>query len=166
MNAASKPVGQKTFQFRHVCGKHKRHRFAAVYLPALDDAVGNTRTLSTADIEALGFPTEIYVIDPATRPTVTAISPSSGGQGTAVAATIMGSNLSGATAVRFGGSGVTATIGNGGTAASLPITITVAPGAETGARTVAVVTTTGGISTAFSEFTVTPPTPTLASVTP
>src|SRR2546426_768400 len=88
-------------------------------------------------------------------PAITGITPSSGTAGSSLPATISGSNLSGATAVSFSGSGVTATIGTGGTASSLPITVTIAAGAATGTRAVSV-TTVGGTSNTFTGFTVTP----------
>src|SRR5205807_10095978 len=65
-----------------------------------------------------------------------------------------GTDLRGATACSFSGSGVTATIGTGGTASSLPIIVTIAAGAATDTRTFAV-TTPAGTSPAFSGFTVT-----------
>src|SRR5207247_10905454 len=72
-----------------------------------------------------------------TRFRSTGISPSSGAAGTSLGATISGSNLGGATAVAFSGSGVTATIGTGGTASSLPITVAIAAGAGTDPHTCA-----------------------------
>jgi sugar lactone lactonase YvrE len=87
-------------------------------------------------------------------PVVTGISPFSAGPGTVVSATITGLSLNGATAVQFSGAGVTAAINTGGTATSLPITITVAPAAAAGLRTLQVVTA-AGTSEAFSGFTVT-----------
>src|SRR5437867_4478436 len=87
-------------------------------------------------------------------PAITGITPSSGTAGSSLPATITGTDLDGATAVAFSGSGVTATIGTGGTASSLPITITIAAGAATDTRTFAV-TTPAGTSPAFSGFTVT-----------
>jgi len=86
-------------------------------------------------------------------PTITGIRPSSGAQGTTIAATISGSNLGGATAVAFSGSGVTATIGSGGTATSLPVAIAIEAGALTGTRMVTV-STPAGTSTPFTGFTV------------
>ena len=61
----------------------------------------------------------------ANLPTVTVISPSSGVQGSSITATISGTGLSGATAVTFSGAGVTATIGDGGTATTLPVTVAI-----------------------------------------
>src|SRR5439155_5934921 len=76
-------------------------------------------------------------------PIITGISPSSGTAGTSLGATISGSNLGGATAVAFSGSGVTATIGTGGTASSLPITVAIAAGAATNTRTFTVTNPAG-----------------------
>jgi hypothetical protein len=98
-------------------------------------------------------------------PVITSILPSSGNQGASVSATIGGTSLTGATAVAFSGTGVTAVIGTGGTATSLPITITIAAGATTGVRTVTV-TTPGGTSVAFSGFTVNLAPPVSTSISP
>jgi hypothetical protein len=101
-------------------------------------------------------------------PSVTGIDPASGVQGTTVSATVSGSNLAGATTVTFtGGSGVSATIGSGGTATSLPISIAIAAGAVPGARAFTV-TTPGGTSQPVN-FTVNlaqAPTITLTGLTP
>jgi hypothetical protein len=84
-------------------------------------------------------------------PYISSISPCYGYQGTTVSATIYGSNLLGATSVTFsyltgGAEGVTATIGSGGTASTLPITITIAANAALYARDITV-TTPGGVYT-------------------
>ncbi|MBI4474083.1 MAG: IPT/TIG domain-containing protein, partial [Acidobacteria bacterium] len=73
-----------------------------------------------------------------------------------ISATISGCGLTGATAVAFSGSGITAAIGSGGTDTSLPITITIASTAELTARNVTV--NIGDTATpAFQSFTVLPP---------
>jgi N-acetylneuraminic acid mutarotase len=92
---------------------------------------------------------------PASTPAITSISPFAAAPGTTLNATITGSDLYGATAVSFSGSGVTASIGSGGTSTSLPITISVAAGASLGNRAVTA-TTPAGTSPAFSSFTVGP----------
>jgi len=76
-------------------------------------------------------------------PAITGLSVHTATQGSTVTATISGTNLSGATAVAFSATGVTVTINSGGTPTTLPITIAVASGASTGARTFTV-TTPGG----------------------
>jgi hypothetical protein len=96
-------------------------------------------------------------------PVVGGITPSSGAVGATVSATLSGSSLSGATAVTFSGSGVTATIGQGGTATSLPITITIAANAAQGIRTLTV-TTGSGVSSPFSGFTVNPSGPVITGI--
>jgi hypothetical protein len=78
----------------------------------------------------------------------------SGTAGTTVPAVIAGRNLAGATSVAFSGAGVTAAIGGGGTGSSLPVTITIVPGAAAGQRTVTV-TNAFGVSAPFAGFTVT-----------
>jgi len=95
-------------------------------------------------------------------PSVSGISPASGVINTTVPAVITGANLAGTTSVIFSGSGVSATIGTGGTSTSLPVTITIAPGAADTLRTF-IVTTSAGASAPFSGFQVTPP---ISSLTP
>jgi hypothetical protein len=101
----------------------------------------------------------------ASLPSITAISPNTGAQGTTLGATITGTDLLGASGVKFSGSGVAATIGSGGTATSLPLTVTIDPQAALGPRTVTV-TTPVGTSTAFSGFTVTPNPITITAISP
>src|SRR5439155_1353229 len=69
-------------------------------------------------------------------------------------ATVSGTGFTGATAVVFSGSGVTATIGTGRTDTSLPVTITIASDAPLAARSVNVIAPQGN-SDAFNSFTVT-----------
>lgn len=91
---------------------------------------------------------------PAPVPSLQSIAPSSGTQGTTVNATITGSNLMGAAALIFSGTGVTAAISGGGNESSIPVVISIDPTAATGTRTVTLVTA-NGISAAFNGFTVT-----------
>src|SRR2546428_11037229 len=67
------------------------------------------------------------------EPVVTGITPSSGAAGTSQPATISGTDLGGATAVTFSGSGATATIGTG-SATSPPRTATTAGAGATATR--------------------------------
>lgn len=76
-------------------------------------------------------------------PAITGILPVSGVRGATVEAVISGTNLAGATAVTFSGSGVAASIGSGGTASSLPIKIVIADDAATGGRSFTVRTPSG-----------------------
>lgn len=103
----------------------------SVYGLSIADAAGNRLDYccSPESVTALGFPTELYVIDLDTRPAINGISQTSGAQGATISATISGTNLSGAAPVVFSGTGVTAAILSGGTATSLPVTIAIAPGA-------------------------------------
>src|SRR5207249_1740444 len=87
----------------------------------------DTRTLTVTTGIGTSPPFTGFTVTSPAPPAITGISPSSGTPGTSVPATISGTNLNGATAVTFSGSGVTATIGTGGTATSLPITIGRAP---------------------------------------
>ncbi|WP_374688578.1 IPT/TIG domain-containing protein, partial [Promineifilum sp.] len=91
-------------------------------------------------------------------PTITGFTPASGPVGTSVA--ISGTNLTGATSVKFNGvSQPTFTVNAGGT----QITAAVPAGATTGKITV---TTPGGTATSATDFTVTIPAPTITSFTP
>ncbi|HEY2384676.1 MAG TPA: hypothetical protein VGK48_26165, partial [Terriglobia bacterium] len=77
-------------------------------------------------------------------------------QGTTTAAMIFGSGFTGATAVTFDGSGITATILSGGTDTLIPISIAVATTASLGGHNVTV-TAAGGTSTSRSGFSVVTP---------
>ena len=96
------------------------------------------------------------VSDSTPRPAITSINPQKGVIGTSIPATIHGAGLTGATAVTFSGSNVTAAIGSGGTDTSLPITITIGANASLDLRTVTV-STSGGTSVPFNGFTVVRP---------
>jgi subtilisin family serine protease len=87
-------------------------------------------------------------------PTIGGIDPTSGLQGKTIDAVIQGTNLAGATAVTFSGSGVTAALRAGGTETTLPIAIAIAADASPGARTFSVSTSTGTASSGEIAFTV------------
>lgn len=91
-----------------------------------------------------------------TPPTITGFSPTSGAPGTSVV--ITGTNFTGATAVRFGGTTATFTVNS-----STQITATVPAGAATGAISV---TTPSGTATSSSSFTVTQGGPAITSFSP
>jgi hypothetical protein len=96
-------------------------------------------------------------------PTLTAISPASGRRASSVLVTLIGTNLTGATAVNVSGTGVTASgiaVNPGGTLLTATFTITVTAGLT--ARNVTV--TTGGGTSNAETFTVTAPT--LTSIAP
>jgi hypothetical protein len=99
-------------------------------------------------------------------PTLTAINPTSGAQGSQVSVTLTGTNLTGATAVNVSGTGVTAStpvVSNNGTTVTSTLTITASAGI--GNRTVTVNTPIGTSSSVT--FAVTrPPAPTLATISP
>ena len=88
-------------------------------------------------------------------PTVSSFTPASGGVGTSV--TITGTNLTGATAVRFNGTGASFTVKS-----ARQIVATVPAGATSGSVSV---TTPGGIATSAASFTVIGA-PTISSFTP
>ena len=100
-------------------------------------------------------------------PTIMGISEHSGVPGDVVTATITGTNLTGANAVAFSGSGVTATIQPGGTATALSVSITIDAAASSGPRTFTVTTPGGTADSAGvvgAEFEVeTPPQPVVVS---
>jgi hypothetical protein len=123
----------------------------------------NTLTIASSeglDYDDFEFTNVVIRFNNITTPPVTpvpaliSISSSSGNQGSTVSATIAGTNLTGATAVSFSGSGVTATINSGASSTSLPVSITILSGAATGARTLTV-TTPAGTSVPFNGFTIT-----------
>lgn len=87
-------------------------------------------------------------------PLIAGIEPAEGLQGTTVEAVIQGENLEGATEVTFSGTGVTATIREGGTATELPIVIAIAPDAAPGPRTFTVITPAGTAESGEIVFTV------------
>lgn len=87
-------------------------------------------------------------------PTITGIDPASGLQGSEIQATISGTNLTAATSVSFSGTGVTAALREGGTATTLPITITISSDASAGSRTFTVTTPAGTASSGEITFTV------------
>jgi hypothetical protein len=93
---------------------------------------------------------------PAPAPTVTAFSPTTGPVGTIV--TLSGSNLSGATAVKFNGSAASFTV-----VSSSQITATVPSGAKSGPISV---TTAAGTATTSTSFGVVSTAPTLSSFSP
>jgi len=87
-------------------------------------------------------------------PVIAGIEPAEGLQGTTVEAVIRGENLEGATEVAFRGTGVTATIREGGTETELPIVIRIAPDAAPGPRTFTVTTPAGTAESGEVVFTV------------
>src|SRR2546428_703177 len=97
------------------------------------------------------------------RPVITGISPNSGVVNSTLGATVSGTGFTGATAVVFSGSGVTATIGTGRTDTSLPVRITIASDAPLTARNVNVIAPQGN-SDPFDSFTVTSPAPTISAL--
>ena len=95
---------------------------------------------------------------PPPAPTVTSFSPTSGAAGTTV--TVAGTDFTGASSVRFNGTGATFTVNSASS-----ISATVPTGATSGTISV---TTAGGTGTSSSSFTVTtpPPPPTISSLAP
>ena len=102
------------------------------------------------------------------KPTITAIAPAQGQQGTTVAADITGTNLTGASAVTFAGQGITAAIVSA-TAAGVRVNLTIAATAPAGLQGFSVTTPNGmaqspsGVS--FTVVAVTPK-PTITAIAP
>ncbi len=86
------------------------------------------RRIASCAVLVLAFG-RLTVVAQSGAPSVAHIYPNAGVPGTTFSAIIKGANLEGATSVDFSGTGVTAAIGTGGTGASLPITVTMAPDA-------------------------------------
>jgi len=121
------------------------------------DFYGQSRPTSGVSIGAVEF------IPPA--PTLTAITPNAGVQGTTVAVTLTGSNFTAGSNVMISGTGITQ-FGATFSPTSITTNFVIAGNATLGARTVTVGTSGG--TTAALTFTVVakPPTPTLTSISP
>src|SRR5207248_691486 len=118
--------------------------YANEYFPTTSDRGWHTR------IGSFKFPS----CGPA--PTIDGFDPTSGSPGTSVA--ITGTNLNGATAVKFHGTSATFSV-----TSPTAMTATVPAGATTGPIAV---TTPGGVATSASDFTVTVPAPTVSTFSP
>jgi hypothetical protein len=121
-------------------------------------AGGQGVTYNNTQIFAIGdffSNSAVQVLDASTnpQPTITSISVTSGKQGSSVSAVINGTNLSGATSIVFAGLGASATVQPGGTATSVPVTISIAPTAALGSHQFSVNRPTG-TSNLFYTFTV------------
>jgi hypothetical protein len=115
-------------------------------------------TVSTAAGSDTSDPAErLTVTAPLPLATITSIVPASGSRGTTVNATINGTNLAGATAVAFSGTGITAVPGAvnaAGTQLAVAITMTIT--APFGNRTFTVTTPAGSSPSGAVVFNVTP----------
>ena len=120
----------------------------------------NNVTVTTAGGTSNGVP--FTVTPPA--PTLTTVSPNSGAQGTAVSVTLTGTNFVSGTTVNPGSSGITVSNLTVVSATQITATFTISGTAATGASSVTA-TTAGGTSNGVP-FTVTPPAPTLTTVSP
>src|SRR5207302_1924983 len=94
---------------------------------------------------------------------LSALSPAVSARNRTMTAAITGVNLSGASMVTITGSGVTASIGAGGTATSVPITFTIAADASIGGHDITLLTP-GGFSNTVTLQVV--DVPTITAVTP
>ena len=97
-----------------------------------------------------------------TKPTLSAIAPSSGIQGAAVAVTLTGTNFAAASTINLSGTGITASGTTVVSSTSITATFTIAANAPTGARNVTV--TSSGKTTGSQAFTVNSGAPTLTSI--
>ena len=105
----------------------------------------------------------VFTVNPPV-PVLTSVSPASGVQGTSVPVTFTGANFVAGAMVVANRSGITVTNLTVVSATQITATLTIGAGTATGAVSL-VVATSGGASSAVS-FTVNPPAPTLASVSP
>jgi hypothetical protein len=115
------------------------------------NAAPGLRIVSVTTPSGVSFPLRGFTVT--AFPVVTSVYPDAGAPGTSLSGYVFGSNLGGASAVTFSGTGVTATIGSGNSF-YIGITISIAVGAPLGQRTVTV-TTPAGTSPPFSGFMVT-----------
>src|SRR5207247_419632 len=130
------------------------------------DAALTQRTMTVTTPAGTSQPFSGFTVTPPTTPVITASRPTSAQRATVRPTATLADRMNGATAVTFSGTGVTASIGAGGTAPSLPISITIAADAALTQRTVTL-TTPAGISLPFSGFTVAPPTtPVITAISP
>jgi uncharacterized repeat protein (TIGR01451 family) len=130
-----------------------------VVTPTQAGGISNTATVTRNETDpdlTNNSDTRVTTVNPpsAAAPTISSFTPASGGVGTSV--TIQGTNLAGATSVKFNGTGATFHV------KGMHITATVPAGATTGPIAV---TTPGGTATSAASFTVIPP-PTIAGFSP
>jgi hypothetical protein len=128
--------------------------------PLSKNGAGKTRSLS------LGIALLLAVFMPGcgttTKPTLSAIAPSSGIQGAAVAVTLTGTNFAAASTINLSGTGITASGTTVVSSTSITATFTIAASAPAGARNVTV--TSSGNTTGSQAFTVNSGAPTLTSI--
>lgn len=101
------------------------------------------------------------------RPVISSVTPSAIVRGATTAAVIEGMHLTGAVAVLVSGTGVTATVAEGGSDTVLPVTFAVAVDASGAPRQVTVVTA-NGVSSSLGSVSIVlpPPLPVISRVTP
>ena len=132
-------------------------------------ALSSVLTSATVTVTNLGpgggTSTPLNVGSAVPLPTITGISPSSAPAGTTINAVLTGTNLTGATSVLFSTPEIVANIQQGGSATTLPLTITVSLNAATGASSVTIATV-GGIATAPNSFIVQPSQPSVPTTRP
>ncbi len=122
------------------------------------DLLGTPRKSNGAvDIGAIEFS--------APAPTLSSISPTTGGRGLTVPVTLTGTNLTGATAVNVSGAGISVTGVTAVNATTVTASFVIAANAALTARNVSV-TAPGGTTNTVTFTVVTPPVPTLASIAP
>jgi hypothetical protein len=118
-------------------------------------AVGSRSFTVTTPGGTANSPRNVVFTVQQAAPTISGISPNIGTLGDAVNAIITGSNLSGARAVTFSGAGVTARISGTGTDTQVPVAISIASGAATGAHTFTVLAAAGQADSGDSRVTFT-----------
>jgi hypothetical protein len=123
--------------------------------------LGNQYAIAGGTTSSTSWRTWLFGVTPTSTappasPTITSFNPVSGPVGTNV--TVTGTNFTGATSVRLGGTSASFTV-----VSDTSLSVTVPTGASTGTISV---TTPGGTATSATAFTVTPPAPAISSFAP
>lgn len=126
-------------------------------IPATVLSAGQTLSISVTNLPpgggiSSGLP---FTVVPAI-PTISGMTPTIGLPGTTFIMAVTGTSLIGATAATFSGSGVSSSIGPGGTPTSATLLVTILASAQPGSRTVTITTPTG-TSSPFPGFSVLQP---------
>ncbi|MEX1113130.1 MAG: IPT/TIG domain-containing protein [Patescibacteria group bacterium] len=132
-----------------------------------DFAIGSSAALGTRTVTVTTAGgtsgTQSFTVNPP-APTLTAISPTTGVQGTTVFPTLTGTNFVAGASVAVDGGGVNVTVNRVLNSTEIEATFEITETAALGSRDVTV--TTSGGTTAVTTFTVNPPAPTLTAVSP
>jgi hypothetical protein len=131
---------------------------------AADATLGSHGVIVNTNGEVLSVPNVTFTVNPATSgPTLTSITPPSGAQGSSVNVTLTGTGFTSGATVNTG-PGVNVTNLNVVNSTTITATFVIAADASLGAQNVNVTTPSG--TSGNVKFTVNPPAPTLASISP